>query len=101
MTTGRKQLASASSASSFCQAARSTTPATLLTAPGLKKRNAECGCGEADTGALHVTEFGSYYWQRLRPNPEDAAAYVRLKRRFADQTRAYTRQRPASSGRSR
>lgn len=49
----------------------------------------------------HVTEFGSYHWKRLiafrdhlRANPEDAAAYVRLKQelvgQFADQPRAYT-----------
>ena len=53
------------------------------------------------THHLHVTELDGFYWQRmlafrdrLRSHPEEAAAYVALKRelasRFANESRRYT-----------
>ena len=53
------------------------------------------------THHLHVTLAGSHYWRRLvgfrdwlRAHPEDAAAYIRLKRELAlvhaNDSRAYT-----------
>lgn len=53
------------------------------------------------THHLHVTEVDSHYWRRmlafrdhLRQHPDDAAAYVELKRRlalrFAHEPRSYT-----------